>query len=143
MSRLICRVIESEQELQRCFEIRKTVFLEEQKIFEESDVDDYDRMAIHIVAIQEGEIVGTVRVYHEGNGTWYGGRLAVLQAYRGKETGSHLIQKAVELVKEQKGKRFCAYIQDKNVPYFERCGWRSVSEVQKYGIPHQLMEMPV
>lgn len=141
VGRLICRVVESEQERHRCFEIRKKIFLEEQKIFEESDVDEYDSKAIHIVAVQEREIVGTVRVYHEGNGTWWGGRLAVLQTHRNRGVGKDLVQKAVELVKENKAERFYACIQDRNVPFFKLLGWRPMGEIQRYGISHQLMEM--
>jgi putative N-acetyltransferase (TIGR04045 family) len=143
MEDLIFRVAQNEEELRKCFEIREDIFFEEQKIFEGSDTDDHDSEAIHIVAIQGKEIVGTVRIYPEGKGTWFGGRLAVLQAHRGGVVGKRLVRKAVELVKEKGAKKFYAYVQEKNVRFFKRLGWRSVREVQKYGLSHQLMEMPV
>jgi putative N-acetyltransferase (TIGR04045 family) len=143
MEELIFRVTQNEEELRKCFEIRENVFFEEQKIFEGSDMDDHDNEAIHIVAIQGEEILGTVRIYPDGEGIWFGGRLAVLQAYRGRVVGERLVRKAVELVKEKGAKRFYAYVQDKNVRFFKRLGWRSMREVQKYGLPHELMEIPI
>lgn len=143
MNHLVCRVAINEEELRRCFEIRRKIFVEEQRTFGESDIDEYDRLAIHIIATKDEEIVGTVRVYPEGDGIWYGGRLAVLHPHRGGQLGKQLIQKAVEIVKGMKAKRFYAYIQNRNVLYFKMLGWRSVREVRKYGLPHHLMEMPL
>lgn len=143
MEGLVVRVARDEEEVLKCFEIREDIFLEEQKIFQASDRDDHDRNAIHIVAVQGEEIVGTVRVYQEGEGIWYGGRLAVLQAHRGRVVGKLLVRKAVEVVKGRNARRFYAYIQDKNVLFFKRLGWIPLGEIRKYGLPHQLMELPV
>ena len=134
------RLVETAEELHQAFHIRAEVFVKEQKLFVHSDRDKCDERAIHISAVVRKKIVGTVRVYEEKKGVWFGGRLAVLKPYRGK-AGKLLIEKAIETVKERKAIRFMAYVQLPNVPFFTRLRWRLVSEATTYqGKLHQLME---
>ncbi len=140
MSEIICRPVKNNEELIRCFEIRKQIFVHEQKLFKKHDRDKYDRDAIHIAALYNDEIVGTVRVYKTKDNIWFGSRLAVLKKYRGK-TGILLIRKAVEIVKENGAEKFLARIQKKNVPLFKRLKWTPQGECFFYqGAQHQLME---
>lgn len=135
-----CRIVETEQELLEAYRIRHETFVQEQRLFRNSDRDSFDGRAVHIVALLDGEVVGTVRVYEKSTGTWYGGRLAVRKGFRGR-VGGLLVKKAVETVKERKAGRFLAYVQLPNVPFFKRNRWKSVGGVRVYrGTPHQLME---
>ena len=71
---------------------------------------------------------------------WFGSRLAVLKPFRGR-AGRALIEKAKEVVKKKKARRFMAYVQLPNIPFFRRHRWKSVGDVIDYhGTPHQLME---
>ena len=140
ISAIVCREVYGKDELEDCYRIRKQVFVEEQNLFAGTDRDRYDKGAIHIAALQGGRIIGTVRIYQEGRGTWYGGRLAVLKGFRGR-AGRLLIEKAIETARAKNAQRFLAYIQAGNVPFFKRCGWSKAGEVFNYhGTPHQLME---
>lgn len=137
---IICRPAENEQEIRQCFIIRKTVFVEDQGLFEESDRDEKDNKSIHIIALHADKIIGTVRVYMEDDDIWWGGRLAVLKRFRGK-AGRLLIIKAVEIVREKKAKHFFANVQQKNVPFFKTLKWKPAGQVFfHYDEPHQLME---
>lgn len=137
---IVCRQVQTEAELEECYRIRQKVFVEEQKLFSGTDRDKYDAGAIHIVAFKGGRIIGTVRIYEEGKGIWFGGRLAVLKRFRGR-AGRLLIKKAVETANRKRAKRFLAYIQVRNIPFFKRGGWSEVSEVMDYhGVPHKMME---
>jgi putative N-acetyltransferase (TIGR04045 family) len=137
---IICRIAETEGELEEAYRIRHEIFVREQKLFKHTDRDSCDKQAVHIVALINDELVGTVRVYEKDKGTWYGGRLAVKKGFRGR-VGAPLVKKAVETVKERKAKRFLAYIQLPSVSFFKRNRWKAVGEVTAYhGVPHQLME---
>jgi putative N-acetyltransferase (TIGR04045 family) len=137
---IVCREACGKAELEKCYRIRRKVFVEEQRLFPRTDRDRYDAEALHLAAFQEGRIIGTVRIYQEGKGIWFGGRLAVLKGFRGK-AGRLLIEKAIETARSKKAKRFLAYVQVKNVPFFQRCGWSQAGEIFQYhGVPHQLME---
>ena len=49
--------------------------------------------------------------------------------------------KKKKTVKKKKAKRFMAYVQLPNIPFFRRHRWRSVGDIIDYhGTPHQLME---
>ena len=135
-----CKLVETEEELEKAYRIRHEIFVKEQELFTGSDRDEFDSLAIHIIALLCGEVVGTVRVYEREENVWFGSRLAVLKPFRGR-AGKVLIEKAKEVVKKERARRFMAYVQLPNIPFFRRHRWRSVGDVMDYhGTPHQLME---
>jgi len=140
MFSIVCRPIQNDDELRASFALRKKVFVEEQQLFRRTDRDRHDTQAIHIVALCHNNVVGTVRVYHQKAGIWFGSRLAVLQQFRGR-AGKLLIQQAVQVVKEKGAQQFRAHILLRNVPLFKRLGWVPAGHVFTYrGQPHQRME---
>jgi putative N-acetyltransferase (TIGR04045 family) len=135
-----CKLVETEEEVEKAYSVRHEIFVKEQELFAGSDRDEFDSQAIHIIALLHGEVIGTVRVYEREENVWFGSRLAVLKPFRGR-AGKVLIEKAKETVKKRKAKKFMAYVQLPNVPFFRRHRWKSVGDVIDYhGIPHQLME---
>jgi putative N-acetyltransferase (TIGR04045 family) len=138
--KIICRHVQNQEELLGSYSLRKEVFVEEQKLFKRTDRDRHDKHAIHIIALYNNKIVGTVRVHRDKSDIWFGSRLAVLKRFRGK-AGKILIQKAVEVVKVNGAKQFMAHIQKRNVPLFKRLKWKPVGQIITYHHePHQLME---
>jgi putative N-acetyltransferase (TIGR04045 family) len=133
-------------ELEGYFALRRAIFAEEQGLFETSDVDAKDAFATPIVALTHvagipDEVVGGVRIYPEGSGTWFGGRLGVCQRYRARGVvGTALIYAAVSTAHAKGCNRFLATIQLKNVTYFERHAFSVIGPVEVCGQPHQLME---
>ena len=65
MKDILCTLVTTQRELRAAYKIRHEIFVKEQKLFSSSDRDAYDCPAIHIVALLENEVVGTVRVYEE------------------------------------------------------------------------------
>jgi putative N-acetyltransferase (TIGR04045 family) len=140
MTPIACRQIESPEELKLCMDIRRRVFVQEQHLFESSDQDEHDACAIHLAAFYQQRIIGTVRVYQDTNGYWWGGRLAVLKRYRGR-AGRELVLAAVALVKQRGAVHFYANILSENFNFFKNIGWRPVGEVfLLLGRPHRLVE---
>ena len=139
MSEIICRQIENDDERLVCLKIRKQVFVEEQKLFSDTDLDPHDKEALHVAAFLNDKIIGTVRIYKEKDNVWIGGRLAVKKIHRGK-AGKLLVLKAVEIIKVNNAKVFKAIIQADNVPFFINLKWKSVGEMfLHHGQMHQLM----
>jgi putative N-acetyltransferase (TIGR04045 family) len=140
MIEIFCRRIENDDELEQCLEIRRKVFVQEQHVFEHSDRDAYDGLAIHLAAFYQQRIIGTVRVYQDADCTWWGGRLAVLKKYRGR-AGRDLVLAAVGTVKLLGAEHFYANILSENLNFFKNIGWRTVGdEFLLYGRPHRLVE---
>ena len=66
--------------------IRFRVFVDEQAVPPEIELDEYDAVAIHALAVDEGEAVGTGRMYLE-DGAARIGRMAVDLPHRRRGVG--------------------------------------------------------
>ncbi len=128
------------------FQLRREIFAAEQGLFAESDRDAVDEHASPIVA--QGEIagmpdgvVGVVRIYEQGQGTWFGGRLGVARAYRRVgAVGTALITEAVSTAHGWGCTRFLATVQEANARYFEHHHFRRLEALSLHGRPHFLMQ---
>jgi putative N-acetyltransferase (TIGR04045 family) len=127
-------------------DLRRAIFVAEQRMFEVSDVDAYDSIATPIVVLGHSggmpdEVIGGVRIYSTDGSTWFGGRLGVHPRYRARGVvGSALIFAAVSTAHAWGCTRFLATVQEANVRYFERHRFASVSTIDVCGHPHRLME---
>lgn len=93
-------VVQTPDELEKCFGIRRTVFVAEQNVPEELELDDRDAEATHFLAVTaDGEAVATARYYRK-EGRAKIGRVAVLKEYRGlglgREVMKFVINRAIE-----------------------------------------------
>src|SRR2546421_7711818 len=82
MDEIVCKIVETAAEREGHFAVRRAIFVEEQGLFAETDVDEHDDHAILMVAVdtRTGAVVGAVRCIAAGDDVWYGGRPAVLRA---------------------------------------------------------------
>ena len=122
--------------------VRHRVFVELQGLFVSTDVDEWDACAqtLHAVALVDGGVVGTVRLYPLGDGLSKGDRLAVLPSARVHHLGAALVNFAVRTAGELGGERMVAQVQVSNVRFFERLGWVRDGEPGNYhGALHQPM----
>ncbi|RMF92561.1 MAG: GNAT family N-acetyltransferase [Candidatus Schekmanbacteria bacterium] len=139
--RLKCYVVDNEKEMNACFNIRKSVFVDELKMFEESDVDSFDEEAVHIAVSDESGIIGTVRVYKDKKGNWFGGRLAVRKGKRHGIAGRLLVKKAEDIALKNGAHTLFALVQKKNVNFFKKLKWEvKEGPFEYYGILHYLMK---
>jgi putative N-acetyltransferase (TIGR04045 family) len=132
------------QEVSAYFALRHAIFLEEQGLFQGSEVDDLDAIAYPIIALdpaQNNAVVGVVRIYEPEPGLWYGGRLGVHPDYRHVgHIGKGLIYKAVTTANTWGCRQFLATVQLQNVRFFQRQHWHSLEELTLCDRPHHLME---
>lgn len=126
--------------------IRQAVFVDEQAIFVESDLDDHDARddVVRVLAMRGDQPVGAVRLYpiDQSLRLWKGDRLAVLPACRAHGVGAPLVRFAVAHARAHGGRRMIAQIQVVNVQFFERLGWSACGDAEAYlGHTHQPMEI--
>jgi putative N-acetyltransferase (TIGR04045 family) len=125
------------------FAIRRSVFVEVQRLFELDDRDERDEhpATLHAVGLAGAEVVGAVRLYPlDDEGLWKGDRLAVLPADRARQLGAMLVRFAVRTAGERGGRRMVAQVQVPNVRFFERLGWsRDGDPAPMLGVEHQPM----
>lgn len=119
--------------------IRRTVFIEEQSISFEDDVDGKDPDAVHLVAEADGVAVGTARLLLSGE-VGKIGRVAVLPAFRGKGFGKALILFAIDELARRGAKRAMLGAQVQAAGFYEALGFRAFGpEFIDAGIPHREM----
>ena len=126
--------------------LRRAVFCKEQGLFNGiDDRDDVDEIATPIVAISllgvaAGDVVGTVRIHEPEPGVWWGSRLAVAADYRRVGAlGAGLIRLAVSSAHARGCRTFLAHVQAQNVPLFQRLNWTTLEELQLHGVQHHRM----
>ncbi|WP_210530046.1 GNAT family N-acetyltransferase [Rubellimicrobium arenae] len=126
-------------DLETCQRLRRTVFIEEQAVPEDLEVDGLDPDAIHLLAWGDGHPLGTARLLVKGD-TGKIGRVCVLPEARGLGLGAALIRAAVEELGALGLARAKLGSQTHAIPFYERLGF--VAEGPVYddaGIPHRDM----
>jgi putative N-acetyltransferase (TIGR04045 family) len=126
--------------------IRHAVFVQEQAIFAESDIDAHDGHddVVRVLALRGEQPVGAVRLYQldANSGLWKGDRLAVLADCRTCGAGAPLVRFAVAHARAHGGRRMVAHVQVANVRFFEHLGWSTYRDVEQYlGLTHQPMHI--
>ena len=134
------------EEVAGYFALRRSIFVEEQGLFADSDIDAIDEIAYPIVALSDvfsnrSDVLGVVRIYEPEPQLWYGGRLGVHPDFRrAGRIGKGLIYQAVTTANTWGCQRFLATVQLQNVRFFQRFHWSSLEEITICGLPHHLME---
>jgi putative N-acetyltransferase (TIGR04045 family) len=142
-SALVCRLVESSEELAAHYAVRRWVFVEAQRLFTGTDRDRRDSRpeTLHAVGLWHGAIAGAVRLYPlDDRGLWQGDRLAVMPDARVRHLGAQLVRFAVATGGERGGHTMVARVQLPNVRFFEHLGWTVDGPPALYhGVMHQAM----
>jgi predicted GNAT family N-acyltransferase len=133
------RRIESGKQLEKAYSIRTRVFVKEQGVPEEIELDHDDKRAVHFLAFAAGKACGTARVViRHGNAKI--GRMAVLRSYRGKGIGTRLLKQAIRMAKQQNAKTIYLHAQVSVIGFYQTMNFRCVGPVfNEAGIPHRKM----
>ena len=131
--------ISSKKELERAFRIRIRVFVREQGVPEEIEVDVDDQRATHLLAYIQGKAVGTARlVMRQGSAKI--GRMAVLKSHRRKGVGKNLLRRAIATAKRQEARKIYLHAQAAVIGFYESVGFRAIGPIfDEAGIPHRKM----
>ncbi|MBW8350440.1 GNAT family N-acetyltransferase [Bacillus sp. IITD106] len=130
----------TEAQLQEAFNIRKTVFVEEQKVPYELEIDEFENASDHFVLYSEGNPIGAGR-FRVLDGKGKIERICVLSTNRGSGAGKILME-AIERYAQEKGiGTLKLNAQTYAIPFYEKLGYSVVSdEFLDAGIPHKTME---
>jgi predicted GNAT family N-acyltransferase len=132
--------IEFASDLMRdAFELRFEVFVDEQGVPRELELDELDAGAIHLVAIRHDQVVGTLRML-EHDGAAKIGRVAVRAAARHSGIGARLMERAAAIARERGFAEIVLHAQVTVAGFYRRLGY--VEEGDRFdeaGIPHIAM----
>ena len=122
--------------------VRQEVFVFEQSVPESLEADDRDSLCQHLLALSEGEPVGTARVDWEKQGKV--GRVAVRKPWRGLGLGKRLMQRLESLARDRDVEFLWLHAQRDVIPFYESLGYvNEGSEFMEAGIPHQKMRKQI
>jgi len=138
-STVTVRRVSSQAELVQALAIRIRVFVQEQLVPAEIELDSEDQRAIHFLAVKSGKAVGTARIVLRHD-TAKIGRMAVLKSFRRKGVGAALLKRAILAAKRLHARRIYLHAQVAVIGFYQRMGFRAVGRVfDEAGIAHRKM----
>ena len=116
--------------------IRFAVFVEEQRVPRDIELDAKDGACVHALARLDGKAVGTGRLLPDA----HIGRMAVLKECRGTGVGSRILESLVAQARARGDREVVLSAQVHALPFYARHGFSVFGEVyEEAGIPHQDM----
>jgi predicted GNAT family N-acyltransferase len=116
--------------------IRLAVFVEEQGVPREIEMDEIDAQCVHALAFEDGKAVGTGRLLPDG----HIGRMAILKPWRGRGIGSAILHRLIEAARRRGDREVMLSAQVHAVEFYRAHGFETEGEVyEEAGIAHQAM----
>jgi predicted GNAT family N-acyltransferase len=129
-----------EEEMSAALELRHDVFCVEQGVPEHEELDGRDPEGIHLVAIADGELLGTCRILMVGSTAQFS-RLAVRASARRRGIATALLEAADAEARAGAGRRLVLHAQTYAQMLYEQAGYRPRGRVfREAGIEHIAME---
>jgi len=119
-------------------EIRFKVFVEEQGVDPQLEVDGRDSQCLHAIAYRGDTPIGTGRLLPDG----HIGRLAVLKAHRSQGVGRKILLKLIEAARERSWSRVELSSQVQAISFYEKFGFERFGDTYlDAGIVHTDMAL--
>lgn len=134
------REARTESELAAALALRARVFCGEQGVSSEADQDGRDPEATHVVAIDDGLVIGTCRLLFRGQMARLG-RLAVERERRGDGVAAEILREADRIAVETGATSISLHAQTYAQALYERLGYEQRGATfAEEGIEHVAME---
>jgi predicted GNAT family N-acyltransferase len=119
-------------------EIRRIVFIEEQRVPREEEWDGRDAECRHFLARRGGRALGTARLLPDG----HIGRVAVLGECRGQGIGAALMRAAIAAARREGHPEVALAAQNHALAFYENLGFEAFGpEFTEAGIAHRNMRL--
>lgn len=133
------RLADFERDRELIRDVRFAVFVEEQGVPPEIEMDDADPRCVHVLAFFDESAVGTARLDVEHGGKV--GRLAVTKPMRGRGVGTALMRRLHEVARERGLRGVWCHAQLAAEPFYAKLGYESSGErFDEAGIEHVRMD---
>ncbi|MGO8672667.1 MAG: GNAT family N-acetyltransferase [Capsulimonadaceae bacterium] len=128
--------------LAACVDIRRQVFVDEQRVPLDIEMDDLDEGALHFLLTDaSGVPVATARLLDHRPEAKIG-RMAVLREFRGQSAGSRLMMAVLDAARARGYSEAVLSAQVSALPFYEKMGFLAESPVyDEAGIPHRRMRL--
>lgn len=140
---MIVRLARDQDEVDEALSLRRRVFTDEQGIRSDADQDGRDGDAIHVIAFEDGALIGTCRLVVVGEVAMLG-RLAVEPSLRRRGVGRAVLEAAEGSARAAGALRVALHAQVPVRDFYEHGGYRPYGEeFEEEGIGHVAMEKRV
>lgn len=120
--------------------IRYEVFVDEQKVPSDLEIDEFENSSLHLVLYKSNQPIATARMYQVNDDCYKVQRVAVLKKHRGTGIGAKLMKEVERKAKMKEVTKLTLGSQDSAIPFYEKLGYViSSEEFMDAGIPHHTM----
>lgn len=135
------KFLTSMDDLDQVLSIRTRVFVEEQGFSADTEVDDYDQMAVYALVYDDGDQpAGTGRLFVDRSDRFVIGRVAVLKEARGQGLGDLVMRMLLYRALELGAGKVHIEAQLPVVPFYQKYGFQiDGGLVYEEGVPHRPM----
>lgn len=120
--------------------LRREVFVHEQHVPADEEFDSYDLTATHVVALDDGDVVGALRILFLPEHVKIG-RVVVGSSARGKGIATRMMRFAMDLARNRGETKFFLTAQTDKLALYEKLGFVAFGdEFQDGGMPHLAMK---
>lgn len=133
------KIVENVKELEDAFSVRRTVFIDEQNVPAEEEIDQYEDEAVHFVTYLEGSPIAAGR-FRVVDGYGKVERICVLKEARKTGSGKAIMNEIEAYAHNQGLHKLKLNAQTHAIPFYVGLGYEAVSEeFLDAGIPHKTM----
>jgi predicted GNAT family N-acyltransferase len=133
------KVVENEKELEDAFSVRRTVFIDEQNVPAEEEIDELENEATHFVAYLEDTPIAAGR-FRVVDGYGKVERICVLKEARKTGSGKAMMNEIEAYARNNGQHKLKLNAQTHAIPFYAGLGYEVVSEeFLDAGIPHKTM----
>lgn len=131
--------VTEKQQLDAAFQIRETVFVGEQGVSLDVEIDEHEAEADHVLVYVDDKPVGTGRV-RIVEGVAKLERICILPSHRQTGLGREILNRLEEIAREKGVLKAKLHAQAQAEGFYKKLGYSTVSPVfMEEGIPHVLM----
>ena len=143
MNNLKIFIVKNKSDFEKTIEIRRQVFIKEQNVPEEIEIDGFDSKSEHFIAYFSNEPIGCARIRADNNIVKLE-RIAIIQKHRGKGFGQQLTNFLIDYCKNQDYKEIHLHSQTYIADFYEKLGFIPIGKTfYDAGIEHIEMYMKI
>ena len=133
-------VVTTEKDRQACYDIRTAVFVVEQNVPFQLELDELEDECVHFLATIDGVPMATARIHDRGYAKVQ--RVAVMKEARGTGLGKKLMEFILDHAREQDFFEARLDAQVVAIPFYEKLGFEAHGPVfDDAGIDHRAMTL--
>lgn len=138
------KIARSAHEREDAFHVRKKVFVEEQGVPINLEIDEFDKLASHFIVYNEEQPIGAGRMREINKGIAKVERVCILKEFRGKHLGFLIMEELEKHATSEMMNKIILNAQSYAIPFYEKLGYTVNSpEFMDADIPHRAMEKEI